>query len=105
MGSVIVEHWQERKSKKLGSSSYRYRRVVKPELRSTLGKGEITIALGNAKGDALVKYRQVVEQMLAAAWDEVRGISRPKSARKLFPTDRRTDEGAGAQSLPAADRR
>lgn len=80
MSSVIAEHWQERKSKKLGSSSYRYRRVIKPELRSTLGKGEITIALGNAKGDALAKYRQVhreVEQMLAAAWDEVRGISRP----------------------------
>ncbi|MGX9142745.1 hypothetical protein [Mesorhizobium sp. 128a] len=27
MSSVIVEHWQERKSKNLGSSSYRYRRV------------------------------------------------------------------------------
>ncbi|WP_027061775.1 hypothetical protein [Mesorhizobium loti] len=68
MSSVIVDYWQERKNKKLGSSSYRYRRVVERELRSTLGKGEITIALGNAKGDALVKYRQVhreVEQTAA----------------------------------------
>ncbi|TIN65845.1 MAG: hypothetical protein E5Y30_31495 [Mesorhizobium sp.] len=87
MGSVIVDYWQERKSKKLGSSSYRYRRVVERELRSTLGKGEITIALGSVKGEALAKYRQVhreVEQMLSAAWDEVRGINRPKTARELF---------------------
>ncbi|TIL50389.1 hypothetical protein [Mesorhizobium sp.] len=87
MGSVTVDYWQERKSKKLGSSRYRYRRVVERELRPTLGKGEITIALGNAKGDALVKYRQVhreVEQTLAAAWDEVRGIKKPKTARELF---------------------
>ncbi|MFC3325672.1 tyrosine-type recombinase/integrase [Mesorhizobium cantuariense] len=87
MSSVIVEHWQERKSKKLGTSSYRYRRVVKPELRSTLGKGEITIALGSVKGEALAKYRQVhreVEQTLAAAWDELRGINRPMTARELF---------------------
>jgi integrase len=87
VGSVIVDYWQERKSKKLGSSSYRYRRVVERELRPTFGKGEITIALGNAKGDALVKYRQVhreVEQMLATAWDEVRGINRPKTSRELF---------------------
>ncbi|MER8743220.1 tyrosine-type recombinase/integrase [Mesorhizobium sp. M1004] len=87
MSSVIVDYWQERKSKKLGSSTYRYRRVVKPELRSILSKGEITIPLGNAKGEALAKYRQVhreVEQMLAAAWDEVRGINRPKTARELF---------------------
>ncbi|WP_156936358.1 tyrosine-type recombinase/integrase [Mesorhizobium sp. LNJC394B00] len=87
MSSVIVDYWQERKSKKLGSSSYRYRRVVERELRPTLGKGEITIPLGNAKGEALAKYRQVhreVEQMLASAWDEVRGISRPKTARELF---------------------
>ncbi|MES0061468.1 tyrosine-type recombinase/integrase [Mesorhizobium sp. M0041] len=87
MGSVTVDYWQERKSKKLGRSSYRYRRVVERELRPVLGKGEITIPLGNAKGDALVKYRQVhreVEQMLAAAWDEVRGINRPKTARELF---------------------
>ena len=27
MGSVIVDYWQERTSKTLGSSSYRYRRV------------------------------------------------------------------------------
>ncbi|RWP72796.1 tyrosine-type recombinase/integrase [Mesorhizobium sp.] len=87
MSSVIVDYWQERKSKKLGSSSYRYRRVVERELRPILGKGEITIALGNAKGDALVKYRQAhreVEQTLAAAWDEVRGIKKPKTARELF---------------------
>ncbi|MER9582532.1 hypothetical protein [Mesorhizobium sp. M0276] len=87
MGSVTVDYWQERKSKKLGSSSYRYRRVVERELRPILDKGEITIPLGNAKGDALVKYRQVhreVEQTLAAAWDEVRGINRPKTARELF---------------------
>ncbi|RWO19716.1 hypothetical protein [Mesorhizobium sp.] len=87
MSSVIVDYWQERKSKKLGSSSYRYRRSVNPELRPILGKREITIALGNAKGDALVKYRQAhreVEQTLAAAWDEVRGIKKPKTARELF---------------------
>ncbi|TIL31361.1 tyrosine-type recombinase/integrase [Mesorhizobium sp.] len=87
MSSVTVDYWQERKSKKLGSSSYRYRRVVERELRPILGKGEFTIALGNAKGDALVKYRQAhreVEQTLAAAWDEVRGIKKPKTARELF---------------------
>ncbi|TIN06701.1 tyrosine-type recombinase/integrase [Mesorhizobium sp.] len=87
MSSVTVDYWQERKSKKLGNSSYRYRRVVERELRPILGKGEITIPLGSAKGDALVKYRQVhrgVEQTLAAAWDEVRGIKKPKTARELF---------------------
>lgn len=87
MGQVVVEYWQERKSKTRGSLTFRYRRAVDKELRLTLGKGEITIALGKSKVEALAKYRQVhreVERMLATAWDEVRGIKRPKTARELF---------------------
>ncbi|WJI48693.1 hypothetical protein NLY44_18640 [Mesorhizobium sp. C089B] len=87
MSKVIVEYWQERKSKKLGSTTYRYRRLVERELRPVLGKGEITIALGKVKDEALAKYRRVhreVEQTFAAAWDELRGIKKPKTARDLF---------------------
>ncbi|ESX47243.1 tyrosine-type recombinase/integrase [Mesorhizobium sp. C416B] len=87
MGKVTVDYWQERKSKKLGSTTYRYRRVVERELRPILDKGEITIALGKVKVEALATYREVhrrVEQSFAAAWDELRGIKKPKTARDLF---------------------
>ena len=83
--SMTVEYIQERRGRQTKSTSFRYRRKVPQELRAVLGKGELVIPLGKTKGEALRKYGDVhkeAERVLAAAWDEVRGVVRTTKGRR-----------------------
>ena len=79
-----LPHVQPRGNRKV------YRRKVRKELKGILGKGEIILPLGKTDAEVRKKYDDVharAEAILAAAWDEARGVKKPvaaMSARELF---------------------
>lgn len=78
MGTVSEKYLQRRRSKKTGSTSYRYRRAVDVKLRGVLGKGEIVLPLGKTLVAAMKEFPKVhrkVEQMLAKAWRSLKGAA------------------------------
>lgn len=91
MGMVWMKYWQERKSKKRGTTSYRYRRAVDAGLKEHLGIGEIVIPLGKTQAAARRAYdkaHQRAEKMLADAWNAVNGKgAAPKAATELTPRE------------------
>lgn len=103
MVNVTMQYLQERRSKKLGSLSYRYRRVVDQRLREHLGRGEVTIPLGKTLGAATKAYGGVhkrVEKLLADTWEAVNAgpagtVEPEKTIRELFQNalDRARDLG------------
>lgn len=90
MGMVWMKYWQERKSRKRGTTSYRYRRAVDVGLKEHLGIGEIVIPLGKTQAAARKAYdkaHQRAEKMLADAWNAVNGKSDPKAVTELSPRE------------------
>ncbi|MET3519156.1 tyrosine-type recombinase/integrase [Mesorhizobium abyssinicae] len=71
MGTVSEKYLQRRRSRKTGSTSYRYRRAVDVKLKGVLGKGEIVLPLGKTLAAAMKEFPKVhrrVEEELAKAW-------------------------------------
>ncbi|TGP53925.1 hypothetical protein EN873_12175 [bacterium M00.F.Ca.ET.230.01.1.1] len=108
MGTVSEKYLQRRRSKKTGSTSYRYRRPVDPKLKGVLGKGEIVVPLGKTLAGAMKEFPKVhrrVEEMLAQAWRSISGaaVGEVQTPREAFDAGLRQLQEWGVNPYVSGD--